>query len=61
MIELSSVEVLQMKRVSQSCLIVAGSLFASTAARAHTSVSGPAFAGATHEATLPDDLKPPVR
>ncbi|WP_187345891.1 hypothetical protein [Sorangium cellulosum] len=50
-----------MKRVSQSCLIVAGSLFASTAARAHTSVSGPAFAGATHEATLPDDLKPPVR
>lgn len=41
-----------MKRVFQSCLIVAGSLFAATAARAHISVSGPAFAGATHEATF---------
>ncbi|WP_437782679.1 YcnI family copper-binding membrane protein [Sorangium sp. So ce1097] len=41
-----------MKRAFQSCLIVAGSLFAATAAQAHISVSGPAFAGATHEASF---------
>ncbi|WP_434046108.1 MULTISPECIES: YcnI family copper-binding membrane protein [Sorangium] len=41
-----------MKIALQSCLIVAGSLFTATAAYAHISVSGPAFAGATHEASF---------
>ncbi|WP_437735649.1 YcnI family copper-binding membrane protein [Sorangium sp. So ce1335] len=41
-----------MKRALQGCLIVAGSLFAATVAQAHISVSGPAFAGATHEASF---------
>ncbi|WP_437637471.1 YcnI family copper-binding membrane protein [Sorangium sp. So ce854] len=41
-----------MKRALQSCLIVAGLLFAATAAQAHISVSGPAFVGATHEASF---------
>ncbi|WP_437962426.1 DUF1775 domain-containing protein (plasmid) [Sorangium sp. So ce119] len=41
-----------MKRALQSCLIVAGSLFTAMVAHAHVSVSGPAFAGATHEASF---------
>ncbi|MGK3990971.1 YcnI family protein [Sorangium sp. So ce136] len=41
-----------MKTTLQSSLIVAGSLFTAALAHAHISVSGPAFAGATHEATF---------